>query len=86
LNNHVARVPVASRETDDQVTEAILAYLAEAPESMDTADGVIEWWLMRQHVRVEVEAVTRVLDRLVERGLLEKVGRPGQERYRRART
>jgi DNA-binding MarR family transcriptional regulator len=53
---------------------------------MDTADGVIEWWLMRQHVRVEVEAVTRVLDRLVERGLLEKVGRPGQERYRRART
>ena len=76
---------MASRETDDQVAEAILSYLAVAPEAMDTADGVTEWWLLRQHVRVEVEAVTRVLDWLVERGVLERFGRPGQERYRRAR-
>ena len=71
--------------SDEQVANAILAYLAEAPDAMDTADGVTEWWLMRQHVRDEVEVVTRVLDQLVARGALEAFEAGPQKRYRLAR-
>jgi hypothetical protein len=49
---------------------------------MDTAAGVTDWWLARQHVRVQVEAVIRVLNALVERGELERIGSAEQERYR----
>ena len=73
------------RETDEQVADAILAYLSEAPNAMDTANGVTEWWLMRQHVRDEVEIVTRALDMLVARGALEVVDTKAQRCYRLAR-
>ena len=49
---------------------------------MDTATGVTDWWLARQHVRVQVEAVTRVLTALVASGELERVGSAEQLRYR----
>ena len=48
---------------------------------MDTAAGVTEWWLARQQVRVHVEAVTRVLHVLVQRGELEVIDGE-QQRYR----
>ena len=73
------------RETDEQVADAILAYLSEAPNAMDTANGVTEWWLMRQHVRDEVAIVTRVLDMLVARGALEVVETEAHRCYRLAR-
>jgi hypothetical protein len=76
---------LASRETDEQVAEAVLAYLSEAPDAMDTAGGVTEWWLTRQRVRNEVEVVARVLDTLVARGALEVIETPLQRCYRLAR-
>ena len=39
---------------EDQVAKDILAYLAEHPQAMDTLEGIAEWWLMRQHIRVTV--------------------------------
>ena len=72
-------------KTDDDLADAVLRYLAECPEAMDTAEGVAEWWLMRQHVRAQVEAVARVLAQLVDRGVLEIVEGPDGPKYRRRR-
>ena len=69
-------------DADAPIAEAVLAYLAEHPNAMDTAAGVAEWWVMRQRVRVDVEAVSRVLHTLVARGALEAIGDGEQRRYR----
>ena len=72
---------MSDRADDDLATE-ILAYLRECPDAMDTADGVTEWWVMRQRVRAQVEAVARVLESLVARGVLERVESGGLPCYR----
>jgi Fe2+ or Zn2+ uptake regulation protein len=76
---------VSSRDTDEQVANAILRYLEEAPHAMDTVEGVTEWWLMRQRVRDDVESVERALDALVARGVLQVVGSGSERRYRLSR-
>lgn len=68
-------------DSDQQLANAVLAYLAECPNAMDTAAGVAEWWLARQQVRVHVEAITKVLNVLVQRGELEAI-EGEQRRYR----
>ena len=67
---------------EDQVAEAILAYLAEHPQAMDTMEGIAEWWLMRQHIRVTVMMLARVLRRLTEQGVVEELGPREAPRYR----
>lgn len=69
-------------ERDVHLEEAILAYLSEHPDAMETREGIAEWWVMRRVVRAEVEAITRVLHRLTARGVLEEVGAGAQCRYR----
>jgi hypothetical protein len=71
-----------SEQLDQELAEAILAYLAEHPAAMDTVAGIAEWWLMRQRVRVEVERVERVLRRQAEDGVLETLGAGSSRRYR----
>lgn len=52
---------------------AILAYLSRRPNAQDTAEGVAMFWLAQQRVEESVTDVVRVLDRLVERGTLERL-------------
>ena len=73
---------MTERERDVHLEEAILAYLEEHPDAMETRDGIAEWWVMRRVVRAEVEAITRVLHDLTSRGLLEEVGAGPYCRYR----
>jgi hypothetical protein len=73
---------VTESDVDAAIAEAVLAYLAEHPNAMDTAAGIAEWWVMRQRVRVDVQAVSRVLRTLVTRGALETIGDGEQRRYR----
>jgi hypothetical protein len=73
--------PVDDSREHAEVTEAILGYLAEYPHAMDTAEGIADWWLMRQQVRVHVTVLMRVLHRLTEQGLLEEIGTGEQRRY-----
>ncbi len=67
---------------DEEVAEAVLAYLAEHPQAMDSAEGIAQWWIMRQQVRESATTVTRVLRRLAEKGLLEELGEGEHRRYR----
>ena len=56
---------------DEPLEAEILEYLAEHPNAMDTLEGIAGWWLERHRIRVSVEALSRVLERLVESGVLE---------------
>ncbi len=60
----------------------ILSYLKEHPEASDTFEGIAEWWIMRQRVRVEVETLKKVLCQLTEGGLLEEFGKKDNPQYR----
>lgn len=70
------------RRSEAPLTKVILAYLAEHPQASDTLEGITEWWLMREQVRVEVSKLKRTLRHLMAQGLLEKVGAGEQSRYR----
>jgi hypothetical protein len=67
---------------EPELETAVMSYLAEHPEAMDTIEGIAEWWLMRQRIRVGLEALSRVLGRLTNDGLLEKIGEGENARYR----
>lgn len=54
----------------EQVAEEILDYLREHPESADTLDGVVQWWLIRTRYLRGLRQVLGALDLLVERGLV----------------
>jgi len=76
---------VTRDEEDQSLMDALMAYLAECPNATDTRLGVTEWWVMRNQVRAQVEAVGRALDRLVASGVLEVIGSGDERRYRRKR-
>jgi hypothetical protein len=67
---------------EEEVAEAILQYLAEHSQAMDTLAGIAEWWIPRQRVRMEVNTLTRVLKRLSDEGLLECQGTGENALYR----
>jgi hypothetical protein len=59
----------------------VLDYLAEHPQAMDTVEGIAEWWVMREQVRVDVRLLERVLTRLTEQGLLEEIRSGAEVRF-----
>lgn len=62
------------QQSETELTKAVLGYLAERPQAMDTLRGITEWWIMQYTLRVEVDAVAKVLRHLTDSGLLEQVG------------
>jgi Fe2+ or Zn2+ uptake regulation protein len=73
------------RPDDDEVCNAVLAYLAEHPHATDTLEGIATWWLPRQQIRFDVERVWRALEALKARGLLEEF-RTGDTPWYRLKT
>ena len=69
-------------DSEPDLYEALLGYLAENPDAMDTLDGIAEWWVMRQRIHHSVNTVERVLRRMIQDGLVEEVGPPARPRYR----
>jgi hypothetical protein len=67
---------------EEQLAQAILAYLAEHPQAMDTLQGIAEWWVLRRLVEVEVPRVAHALGDLTAGGFLEPVGTGLSRRYR----
>ena len=48
----------------------ILRYLNENPHASDTADGILEWWLLKQSISDEQTVVESALDMLVKQNLI----------------
>jgi hypothetical protein len=67
---------------DEALRAVVLSYLAEHPEAMDSIEGIAEWWITRQQIRVDVERLSHVLEGLTESGVLEIVGLGAQRLYR----
>lgn len=61
----------------------ILRYLAENPNAADTAEGILQWWLLDRAIVDEEEAMRRALDRLVERNLIVAVQAADSRRHYR---
>jgi hypothetical protein len=70
--------------TERDLADAVMDYISEHPNAMDTCKGIAEWWILRRQVRVDVEMLGRVLEQLTEKGLLIKVGSDEQARYYKA--
>lgn len=67
---------------EKEMGEAIFEYLAEHPQASDTLEGIAEWWIMRQRIRVEVTKLANVLRHLAESSFLEKITEGDNTRYR----
>ena len=76
-----------NRQLDEQkeaeLSETILLYLDEHPQAQDTAEGIASFWVMRQKVREDVEAVAMVLSKLTKSGELEEIKQGKCFQYRR---
>jgi hypothetical protein len=70
---------------DSVLRQAILNYLDEHPDAMEALDGIAEWWIARSQIRVEVEALGRVLEELTRSGVLKEMRVTGKTYYRLAR-
>jgi hypothetical protein len=66
----------------DELAGLVLGYLRDHPDAADTLQGVAEWWIPRQQIRVDVMNLQRALRLLVTRGFVEEVGRGGHATYR----
>lgn len=73
-------------ESESDLYRAVVAYLDENPEAMDTLEGIAEWWVMRQRIRTSVSTVARVVRRLVDDGLIEEVGPRERPCFRLSRS
>lgn len=69
---------------NDELRTAVLAYVAEHPDAMDTLDGIAEWWIARRQIRVDVDRLALVLESMIRGGLLVAVDLAGQRMYRLA--
>jgi len=68
--------------TTTPLAEHILGYLTGHPEAQDTIEGITEWWLLEQRIRLQISEVKQALAELVARGLVvESQGRDGRIRY-----
>jgi len=60
-----------------------LTYLAEHPDSNDTLEGIVEWWLMERRIQYAIAKVKDALSELVAEGfVLENKGRDARTHYR----
>ena len=73
--------PVDDEGQEAVMTEFVMAYFNQHPLAMDTVEGIVEWW-MPDMIRPDQTAMRKVLDRLTERGILERIGAGEYAHYR----
>jgi hypothetical protein len=76
-----SRYPLDDSQRQEDLARCVLAYLAEHPQATDTLDGIAEWWVMREQVRIDVNLLEQVLHSLTEQGLLEEIHGGAQVRF-----
>lgn len=80
---HSKQPRVSGVGNEDAVGRKILDYLKHNPSAEDTLEGIAQWWLLEQQIRIERARVKAALKRLVDRKLLSvRRGVDGRIRYR----
>ncbi len=75
---HVIKLPYLLdpvNKEDQKISERIMKYLQARPHACDTLDGISRFWIEFERVDSSVDAVKKVLDILVERGVVIKIER-----------
>lgn len=71
------------RAGEPQLAREILAYFAQHPDARDTLEGIVEWWLLEQHIICQTAQVKDALAELVARGwVLKQRGKDLRTHYR----
>jgi hypothetical protein len=70
------------RRREADLSNAIREYIAAHPHAMDTLEGIAEWWTAGSAGCADLETLARVLERLVQQGLLEQIGSGPRKLYR----
>jgi DNA-binding MarR family transcriptional regulator len=66
-----------------RIARAVLNYLRRNPEAQDTIEGIAEWWLADQFLRLHPSTLKGALNELVARGfILQRKGKDSQIHYR----
>jgi hypothetical protein len=76
----------SSESLEANITDLVTGYFAQHPRAMDTAAGIMEWWMPGDKIRADPETMKRVLDRLIEQGMLERIGSGEYAHYRLRRA
>ena len=66
---------MTTRDNDDSVDRAILAYLEAHPSAADTLEGITTWWLEQLRIQCGIELVSGALERLILSGEIERFSR-----------
>jgi hypothetical protein len=79
------------RDGDDDIVRSLASgisrYLSARPDALDTADGILRWWLPQLHLDAQAEQLQHALDLLVSRGVVDSWELPdGRLVYGRARV
>ena len=74
--------PTGGTAREHELSSLLFGYLSEHPGAADTLRGIAQWWVARQQIRVELDLLAKVLDRLVCEGQLEVSGHGPQAVYR----
>jgi hypothetical protein len=52
------------------IEHKILSYLLEHPSAQDTLEGIIEWWLLEQEIKCQIENVKEAIGKLMSKELI----------------
>jgi hypothetical protein len=66
-----------------RLAREILSYLSARPDTQDTLDGIVQWWMRERKSDQHTTLVKEVLGDLVTQGLIEKIRIEGQSPYYR---
>lgn len=65
-----------------RIAHEVLVYLAEHPNSQDTLEGIVEWWMLEREIKRRTGLVREALVDLVAQGLiLERRGSDSRVHY-----
>lgn len=65
-------MPQNDDEENKVLAEQIVRYLESHPEAADGLEGIAMWWIPRQQHKESVEKVKKVLDYLINEGIVSK--------------
>ncbi len=66
-----------------QIAHKILQYLVKHPDAQDTVDGLVQWWISEQKIRIQIGNVKSAIAELIAEDLiLERQGIGSRTHYR----
>ena len=68
-----------SHSNKHEIEIEILTYLLNNPDSQDTLEGIVQWWLLETYIQKQAEFVKQALSELVAQGLIIEIYRPNAQ-------